>query len=290
MAATTETVTDPLVNEIQALDNEYQWVLDQEVKRTFKDLQNIVAECIAKFPMTVADGKNDGGIQKIPDMEKFVLTAPSTSPSDQVKVIVTLTGDKISHADINLKLPKGGKDFYQNTTIREDAPWGLQQVQDAANHLRMASQELEGAVDAKGTMSGEAQRMNTADEVVSFFNRFMASILRSRTALVNPKKRTLDDLRNSRHARGLMPAIPPELALSFYLQGFKLIFAVYHIVADPKTNVTKFNRYQAEAVVPWVNDVILYLTIALQTAQQLKDKVNVFAQYQDFTPSTNNSE
>ena len=73
--------------------------------------------------------------------------------------------------------------------------------------------------------------------------------------------------------RGLVPAIPPELALSFYLQGFKLIFAVYHIVADPKTNVTKFNRYQAEAVVPWVNDVILYLTIALQTAQQLKDKV-----------------
>ena len=75
--------------------------------------------------------------------------------------------------------------------------------------------------------------------------------------------------------RGLVPAIPPELALSFYLQGFKLIFAVYHIVADPKTNVTKFNRYQAEAVVPWVNDVILYLTIALQTAQQLKDKVKL---------------
>ena len=72
-----------------------------------------------------------------------------------------------------------------------------------------------------------------------------------------------------------MPAIPPELALSFYLQGYKLIFAVYHIVADPKTNVTKFNRYQAEAVVPWVNDVILYLTIALQTAQQLKDKVHL---------------
>ena len=47
---------------------------------------------------------------------------------------------KVSHADINLKLPKGGKDFYQNTTIREDAPWGLQQVQDAANHLRMAMQ------------------------------------------------------------------------------------------------------------------------------------------------------
>ena len=45
---------------------------------------------------------------------------------------------------------------------------------------------------------------------------------------------------------------------------------------DPKTNTSKFNRYQAEAVIPWVNDVVLYLTIALQTAQQLKDKVIEF--------------
>lgn len=76
--------------------------------------------------------------------------------------------------------------------------------------------------------------------------------------------------------KGLVPVIPPELALSFYLQSWKLIFAVYHIVMDPKTNTSKFNRYQAEAVIPWVNDVVLYLTIALQTAQQLKDKVIEF--------------
>ena len=38
--------------------------------------------------------------------------------------------------------------------------------------------------------------------------------------------------------------------------------------------MSKFNRYQAECVIPWVNDVLLLLTIALQSAQQLKDKVN----------------
>lgn len=278
------TAQDLVVREVQALDNEYAWVLEHEVSRTLKDLQSVLDECTHKFPMAIMTGGNGTGeIHKIPETEKFVLTPPSTSPPEQVRVVVTLAGDKVSHADINLKLPKGGKDFYQNTTIREDAPWGLQQVQDAANHLRMAMQELEGAADAKT----DVRRMRTAEEVVSFVNRFMTSVLRSRSALVNPKKRTLDDLRNSRHARGLVPAIPSELALSFYLQGFKLVFAVYHIVADPKTNVTRFNRYQAEAVVPWLNDVILYLTIALQTAQQLKDKINVFTQYQDFTPSNN---
>ena len=74
--------------------------------------------------------------------------------------------------------------------------------------------------------------------------------------------------------RGLNPVIPAELVLSFYLQGWKLILAVYHIVVDPKTNMSKFNRYQAECVIPWVNDVLLLLTIALQSAQQLKDKVS----------------
>ena len=54
-------------------------------------------------------------------------------------MVVTLSGDVISHADINLKLPRPavGKDLYSNTSIREDAPWQLQQVQDSVNHLRL---------------------------------------------------------------------------------------------------------------------------------------------------------
>ena len=59
--------------------------------------------------------------------------------------------------------------------------------------------------------------------------------------------------------------------------------AVYHIVVDPKTNQSKFNRYQAECVIPWVNDVLLLLTIALQSAQQLKDKVCTLLRAQSFT-------
>ena len=64
--------------------------------------------------------------------------------------------------------------------------------------------------------------------------------------------------------------------MSFYLSGWKLILAVYHVVVDPKTNVSKFNRYQAECVIPWANDVLLLLTVALQAAQQMKDKVCTF--------------
>ena len=62
-----------------------------------------------------------------------------------------------------------------------------------------------------------------------------------------------------------------NLFSSFYLQGWKLIFAVYHIINDK--GVSKFNRYQAECPVPWINEVLLLLTVGLQTAQQIKDKV-----------------
>ena len=127
-------------------------MIDNEVARTMKDLQSVLSECAARFPVAVGigsasssaasgggggSGRSDGRVLQ-PEVEKFILNAPSTAPADQVKVVVTMAGDKISHADINLKLPRGGtgsgsgsgssKDFYQNTSIREDAPWGLQQV------------------------------------------------------------------------------------------------------------------------------------------------------------------
>ena len=55
---------------------------------------------------------------------------------------MTLTGGSLTNADINLKLPRAGKDFYQNTSIKEDAPWRLPQVQDSANQLQLAVTEL----------------------------------------------------------------------------------------------------------------------------------------------------
>jgi len=260
--------------EVQSLENEFQWVLKQEVPQVLKSLQQALSTCMSKFPMTMGHGSPE----RKGEHEKFVLNTPTTSPPDQVKVVVTLSGDVISNADINLKLPRpaGGKDLYANTAIREDAPWQLQQVQDAVNHLN----------EALALIRTSKTEYKSASELSQFLTRIMSSLTRSRNSLVNPKKKTLDELQNSKQVRGLAPPIPPELVLSIYFSGWKLILAVYHIVVDPKTNVSKFNRYQAECVIPWVNEVLLLLTIALQAAQQLKDKVTVFSQYPDFPPQS----
>ena len=175
-------------------------------------------ECANKFPIKVGDLNTEKA--DYPNSDKFVLAS-----GDQVKVIVTLSGDAISGADINLKLPRPHtKDAYHNTTVREDLPWKLQQVQDAANHLQLVMEQL--------STLPEQHKFSSADEVSHFLSSIMESLLRARQALVVPKKRTLEELVNSKNVKSLVPPLPREVAVSFYLQSWKLIFAVYHMVTD----------------------------------------------------------
>lgn len=205
--------------EIASLQREFDWVLNEEVDNVTKELKAAVTECATKFPIKVGEWNVEKSDQ--PQCDKFVL-----AQGDQVKVVVTLTGDAISAADINLKLnrPHTNKDAYHNTTVREDLPWKLQQVQDAANHLQLVAEQL--------STLPEQHQFKSADEVSHFLSSITESLLRARQALVVPKKRTLEELVNSKNVRSLVPPLPREVAVSFYLQSWKLIFAVYHMVTD----------------------------------------------------------
>ena len=48
-------------------------------------------ECAAKFPVSVGMVNTD----RPPWMDRFVLAGAATSPPEQIKVIVTMTGDSI---------------------------------------------------------------------------------------------------------------------------------------------------------------------------------------------------
>jgi len=247
--------------ELASLQREFDWVLNVEVDTVLSQLKAVVKECASKFPLPIGDMNNE----KPPQSDKFVLTN-----ADQLKVIVTMTGDCISAADINLKLPRPHtKDAYHNTTVREDLPWMLQQIQDSANHLLVA-------MDSLRTLPPD-HKFSSSAEVSCFLESIMGALQRARQALVVPKKRTLEDLVNSKNVKSLVPPLPREVAVSFYLQSWKLIFAVYHMVTDK--GVSRFDRYQAECIVPWVNDVLLLLTVSMQTVQQLRDKLDIFQQY-----------
>uniref|UniRef100_A0AAG5D7F4 Protein rogdi n=1 Tax=Anopheles atroparvus TaxID=41427 RepID=A0AAG5D7F4_ANOAO len=243
------------------LQVEFEWVLHEEVHSVLKQLHAILVECAHRFPVPLYG--NEGKKQ-----DKFVLTAAP----EQLKCIVTLTGDSITHADINFKVQRQQQQI-QRTSITQDYPWKIQQVQDAANHLQQAINHIDN-VDG-------AYHFKTSDEVLHILGNILGALQRGRTSLVVPRKKPIDELMKSRNMKALSPNLPEDLAISFYIQSHKLIFVAYQLTNFQGT--MKFDSCQAECSVPWLNEVLVLFTVALQLCQQLKDKISVFSQYKDFT-------
>ncbi|XP_035905452.1 protein rogdi isoform X2 [Anopheles stephensi] len=243
------------------LQVEFEWVLHEEVHSVLKQLHVILVECAHRFPVPLYG--NEGKKQ-----DKFVLTAAP----EQLKCIVTLTGDSITHADINFKVQRQQQQI-QRTSITQDYPWKIQQVQDAANHLQQAINHIDN-VDG-------AYHFKTSDEVLHILGNILGALQRGRTSLVVPRKKPIDELMKSRNMKALSPNLPEDLAISFYIQSHKLIFVAYQLTNFQGT--MKFDSCQAECSVPWLNEVLVLFTVALQLCQQLKDKISVFSQYKDFT-------
>lgn len=153
----------------------------------------------------------------------------------------------------------------QRTSITQDFPWKIQQVQDAANHLQQAINHIDN-VDAN-------YQFKSSEEVLHILSNILNALQRGRTSLLVPKKKPIDELMKSRNMKSLSPNLPEDLAISFYIQSHKLIFAAYQLTNNQGT--MKFESTQAETSVPWLNEVLVLFTVALTLCQQLKDKVSV---------------
>ncbi|PNF20513.1 Protein rogdi [Cryptotermes secundus] len=255
-------MADSEKEEAANLQMEFEWVLHEEVHAVLNQLHTILLECVRRFPVPLCG--NDGAQKQ----DKFVLTAPP----EQLKCVVTVTGDSITHADINFKVQRQ-QNVIHRTMIQNDNPWKLQQVQDAGNHLQQAILHIEN-VD-------KDYMFKSSEEVLHVLGNILGCLQRGRSSLIVPRKRTIDDLMKSRNMKSLAPSLPEDLAISFYIQSHKLIFAVYQLSNVHGT--MKFDSHQAECSIPWLNEVLVLFTVALQLSQQLKDKICVFSQYRDFT-------
>lgn len=67
------------------------------------------------------------------------------------------------------------------------------------------------------------------------------------------------------------PNLPENFAISFYIQSYKLVLAVYQL--ESTHGSVKYDSQQAECSIPWLNDALVLLTVSLQLCQRLKDKV-----------------
>nr|CAD7408990.1 unnamed protein product [Timema poppensis] len=243
-------MTDCDKEESLHLQMEFEWVLHKEVHAVLGQLHLILLECARRFPVPLFGNDNP---QKT---DKFVLSSPP-----DLKCI-----------DINFRIQRQ-QHVLHRTCIQSENPWKLQQIQDAGNHLQQAIRHIEN-IDKE-------YMFKSSDEVLHFLGNILSCLQRGRTSLIVPRKKTIDDLMKSRNMKTLTPALPEDLAVSFYIQSHKLMFALYQL-----TNVhgtMKFDHHSIECSVPWLNEVLVLFTVGLQLCQQLKDKICVFSQYKDFT-------
>ncbi|KAG0713123.1 Protein rogdi [Chionoecetes opilio] len=118
------------------------------------------------------------------------MSTAAHSTQDQVKCVVTVTGDTISQADINMKAAKHQHQVHR-TSVTPDAPWRIQQIQDAANFLQMAMQFLQGL--------GVKASLRTSSETLNVLSQLIKLLQKGRSSLLIPRKKTIDDLLSSRN-------------------------------------------------------------------------------------------
>ncbi|XP_050408276.1 protein rogdi homolog [Patella vulgata] len=252
-------------DEISVLHQELKWLLREEVHHVFEDIRHTLQECSERFPIQTG-AVHDSEIKQ----QRMILSSPNGS--SQMKCMVTLRGDSICEADVNFK-HKHVKDQHHifKTSFNPDRQWKLQQIQDAGNHLCNALFIL--------SKRDATYEFKSAQEVLLLLDELMACLMKCRTSLAMPKRKTLQDLITNKNMQIFYPVLPNDVALSFYVHASKLILAMYHLHTNNQQKVEITARFQVESVVQWLNEAIVFFTLALQQCQQLKDKIIALCQY-----------
>ncbi|XP_040295858.1 protein rogdi homolog [Bufo gargarizans] len=273
------------------LEEEFRWLLKEEVHSVLKQLQDILKEASRRF--TLPGGTADGATKQ----ENFVLGSSST---DQVKGVLTLQGDTLCQAEVNLKVTRTNQLLH--FAFRDDKQWKMQQIQDARNHVNQAIYLL--------TNRGENYTFQTGSEVLKLMDAVMLQLTRARNRLTTPATMTLPEVATSGLTRMFTPALPADVLLNFYVNVNKLCLLVYQLHALQPNSAKNFRPasssvlhnpgamfelnnqrfevshvHKVECVVPWLNDALVFFTVSLQLCQQLKDKISIFSSYWNFRPN-----
>uniref|UniRef100_A0A8C5QSS6 Protein rogdi homolog n=1 Tax=Leptobrachium leishanense TaxID=445787 RepID=A0A8C5QSS6_9ANUR len=272
------------------LEEEFKWLLKEEVHSVLKQLQDILKEASRRFSLPGGGGAPEGP----PKQENFVL---GSSSSDQVKGVLTLQGDTLCQAEVNLKTLRTNQILH--FAFREDKQWKMQQIQDARNHVNQAIYLL--------TNRGENYTFQTGAEVLKLMDAVMLQLTRARNRLTTPATMTLPEVATSGLTKMFTPSLPADILLNFYVNVNKLCLLVYQLHALQPNSAKNFRPsgssvlhnpgsmfelsnqrfevshvHKVECVVPWLNDALVFFTVSLQLCQQLKDKISIFSSYWNF--------
>ncbi|XP_058426102.1 protein rogdi homolog isoform X2 [Diceros bicornis minor] len=205
------------------LEEEFRWLLHDEVHAVLRQLQDILKEASLRFTLP---GSGTEGPAK---QENYILGSCGT---DQVKGVLTLQGDALSQADVNLKMPRNNQLLH--FAFREDKQWKLQQIQDARNHVSQALYLL--------TNRDESYQFRTGAEVLKLMDAVMLQLTRARNRLTTPATLTLPEIAASGLTRMFAPALPSDLLVNVYINLNKLCLTVYQLHALQPNSTKRVGR------------------------------------------------
>ncbi|XP_035876863.1 protein rogdi homolog isoform X2 [Phyllostomus hastatus] len=239
------------------LEEEFRWLLHDEVHAVLKQLQDILKEASLRF--TLQGSGTEGPVKQ----ENFILGSYGT---DQVKGVLTLQGDALSQADVNLKMPRNNQLLH--FAFREDKQWKLQQIQDARNHVSQAIYLLNNRDDS--------YQFRTGAEVLK---RMFAPALPSDLLVnvyINLNKLCLTVYQ--------LHTLQPNSTKNFRPAGGSVLHSPGAMFEWGSQRLEVSHVHKVESVIPWLNDALVFFTVSLQLCQQLKDKISVFSSYWSYKP------
>nr|XP_035947362.1 protein rogdi homolog isoform X2 [Halichoerus grypus] len=246
------------------LEEEFRWLLHDEVHAVLRQLQDILKEASLRFTLPCSGTGTEGPAKQ----ENFILGSCST---DQVKGVLTLQGDALSQADVNLKIPRNNQLLH--FAFREDKQWKLQQIQDARNHVSQAIYLLANR--------DESYQFRTGAEVLKLMDAVMLQLTRARNRLTTPATLTLPEIA----ASGLtLHALQPNSTKNFRPAGGAVLHSPGAMFEWGSQRLEVSHVHKVECVIPWLNDALVFFTVSLQLCQQLKDKISVFSSYWSYRP------
>ncbi|XP_021040723.1 protein rogdi homolog isoform X3 [Mus caroli] len=240
------------------LEEEFRWLLHAEVHAVLRQLQDILKEASLRFTLP---GPSTEGPAK---QENFILGSCGT---DQVKGVLTLQGDALSQADVNLKMPRNNQLLH--LAFREDKQWKLQQLMDAVM-LQLTR--------ARNRLTTPAT-LTLPEIAASGLTRMFAPTLPSDLLVnvyINLNKLCLTVYQ--------LHALQPTSTKNFRPAGGAVLHSPGAMFEWGSQRLEVSHVHKVECVIPWLNDALVYFTVSLQLCQQLKDKIAVFSSYWSSRP------
>uniref|UniRef100_A0AAR2IV89 Protein rogdi homolog n=1 Tax=Pygocentrus nattereri TaxID=42514 RepID=A0AAR2IV89_PYGNA len=245
-------------------EDEFNWLLKEEVHAVLKQLQDILKEASRRFAVPTP------GMEAQLKQENFIL---GIAKSSQV----------------------------MHFTFRDDKQWKLQQIQDARNHVNQALQllssrdesyhfktgaEVNKLMDAVMLQLTRARNRLTTPATLTLPELASSGLMKMFTPpmpgdvminfYINLSKLCLTVYQ--------LHVLQPNTTKNFKPAGSSVL---HNPGAMFEINNTKFevsHVHKVECVVPWLNDTLVFFTISLQLCQQLKDKISVFSSFWNYRP------